>query len=533
MNEARKDVERAVIGSVLLAAERVTEVARGAGVRGSSFEDGGYRGVWEAVEALVERGVAVDALTVMDEWRRRAPGASAAVLSDAIESTPTAAHCEHYVRMLAEAAMEGEIRGLCRDVMKRCIEGEVGAAGVFDFLKKGVEGLEGRAYGGNVFEDLHGLADVCEARWRRIGDARRAGDVTGVIEGIPLPWEIMNRIYTGLEEGIHVIAARPSQGKTAMGVNISEFWEERGIKHLFVSIDMAAKQAFMRYGSSSGRVSLSKLNWVGAEKDIAKAGDAMRRIAGRDFLRISSARGLEQMKGVIYEAVRKWGARVVMVDYLQIVKVGRELMHLPKHERVGIVVEELKELSLTLHVPFVVLSQLSREVAKDATRKPRLDDLGDSGTIEREAASVMFLHTDMAVRRWWDEHPSVAEGLAYGQERLAGTLRAVWVVVAKNQQGACGDIPFIMYPHYFIFRPADYEALPHYEISRGKRTREDYPLFMRVRDDWRILDEDDVLLRAGCLGPRQYQGDKRAKTERVPQRVPDEDEGDEVELDFE
>ena len=51
----------------------------------------------------------------------------------------------------------------------------------------------------------------------------------------------------------------------------------------------------------------------------------------------------------------------------------------------------LKRLAKELHVPVILLAQLNRN-STDGNRKPRLDDLRESGDIEQDSDVVILLH---------------------------------------------------------------------------------------------------------------------------------------------
>ena len=185
-------------------------------------------------------------------------------------------------------------------------------------------------------------------------------------------------------------------------------------------------------------------------------------------------------------------------------------------ERVCEVVQMLKQLANEMRLPFLLLAQLSREIdnaqRENVYAEPRLSDLGDSSEIEKAAASVTLMYRDQIVEEVW-RRSSPPVHLAYGDEHLARNLRALWLKIEKNQQGLAGvRRPFLMYPHQFILRPGCYEcrepvkdviADPH-NPSREKTVMNWGPAFRKVRDDWRILPEDQELEALGGLGEREY-----------------------------
>lgn len=500
-----EDAEVCLCGSFMNDPEKVIPICIRGGVSEATFVSEECRRLWASAKDLHGRKQPVDVFTVKDNAERMGKPVPVEFLQRCLDETPTAAHAEYYLQVVNEGVLGREIRDILNEGFKGLASGG-GAQKVYGDLVKRIHKAEGKAYGGNAWVNLENEADKIEAEWMLVHDERLVKKNLKFINGVPLPWDIMNRLYTGMKEGLHIWAARPSQGKTALAVNACEFWDQIGMKHAVVSIDMSAGNLFKRFASSVARVSLPKLEWGARMDQIDAAMKVLRGIAKRGNLLLTEEYGIERLKSVICEAVHRHGARVILVDYLQVVDGqtdGRRTLQ--RNEEVGMVVRTLKELSKQLHVPIILLCQLSREVSKAEDRKPRLDDLGDSGEIERAAASVAFLHVDQKTQDLWRECPPI--DLAYGYDYLAPYLRPVFFILSKNQNGSTGELPFVLYPHYFMFRPGDpYAKAVREQVPNTKREElRDWPRFSRICDDWRTLPEDEHLRKKGILGPRVYE----------------------------
>jgi replicative DNA helicase len=95
----------------------------------------------------------------------------------------------------------------------------------------------------------------------------------------------------------------------------------------------------------------------------------------------------------IYGVLRRLQARgplgLVVLDYLQLLDTSGR--HDSRNSAIGELSRAVKKMALELDVPFLVLSQLSRESEKQQ-RAPLLSDLRDSGCIEQDSDVVVFLH---------------------------------------------------------------------------------------------------------------------------------------------
>ena len=91
-------------------------------------------------------------------------------------------------------------------------------------------------------------------------------------------------------------------------------------------------------------------------------------------------------------AKRRWGIKVIVVDYLQFLRSSEARKRRgDRRIEVGEISRQLKNLSRDLELPVIVLAQLSRDQDKRGTR-PKLSDLKESGDIEQDADMVGLLY---------------------------------------------------------------------------------------------------------------------------------------------
>ena len=83
-------------------------------------------------------------------------------------------------------------------------------------------------------------------------------------------------------------------------------------------------------------------------------------------------------------------------------------------------------LAKDLGVPVVALSQLSRDIEKRPDKRPVLADLRDSGSIEQDADTVMFIDR------------SLTEDEANDERHNRPPMGTANIVVAKNRAGRSG-----------------------------------------------------------------------------------------------
>src|SRR5690348_10662465 len=117
------EAEEAVLGSVLINPDALFEVA--AFLQGSDFFIVRNGWVWEAINAVHDRGEAIDSLTVIQELRNRGQLDSiggSAYITYLINNTPTHIHAETYGRMVERAAIRRRLLTAASEIAQTALE---------------------------------------------------------------------------------------------------------------------------------------------------------------------------------------------------------------------------------------------------------------------------------------------------------------------------------------------------------------------------------------------------------------------------
>ncbi|HBQ8853236.1 TPA: replicative DNA helicase [Klebsiella variicola subsp. variicola] len=215
-------------------------------------------------------------------------------------------------------------------------------------------------------------------------------------------------LKTGIEElddatgGINlqdliVVAGRPGMGKTEFALKIVDGVTAVGGGALIFSMEMAAAQIVERSLAGSGNMSVSRLRnpLDMQDEDWARFTAAMETMNGRDIWIVDATDlTIEQIRAIAETHKRRYPhLAMIVVDYLGLIKK-------PKAERNDLAIahisRNLKTMAMRLHTPTFALSQLSRAVDSRPAgqRRPVMSDLRDSGSIEQDADSIMFLYRD-------------------------------------------------------------------------------------------------------------------------------------------
>ena len=493
------------------------------------FRDGRHQKFFDAVQTVWRERQQLDAFivskaydsAVAEEWP---------MLYEELMNVPTAIqNFEYYLGALRNKHLYTTVRRVTVKSMAEWTPDNIGIM-LEDFVKRLHQVQENVARGENTLRQLGDFAAKSIETKRKLHEERFVNHNWDYIDGLRWPWKQIDGIFCGLKKGLHIVAALASQGKSTMAVNLSAFWNETGVRHGFFSIDMAADQLADRYPCVMNRVSLAKLAFGASKKELAAFEDGFEKSIRLNNVWISEMDDAKTIEYQCYRGVKTLGWKAVIIDYIQLVHPD-EKGNLPEYTKIQHAVQAVKRIAKKLEIPVICLAQLSRQFERDLREKgfaPGLDAIGDSAEIARAAASVTCLYQDEGMRAYWaqtpptqlawgdkddaayaygvadqnDEDEQMAEQRRNGQVSLAKSLRPVWFDVKKNQQGRCGKIPFVMFPHYFLFRPGDSDGGSQSVLVGAKEKTLPVGQFEHLCDDWTFAENDWWLEMTGVMQRR-------------------------------
>ncbi len=247
-----------------------------------------------------------------------------------------------------------------------------------------------------------------------------------VAQRVPIaPHSLNYALDGGLERGtLTVVGARPSCGKTSLGLGwcTHACHVDGGAPALFVSCEMSGPQVARRLFAMHAQVDMTWLADPGANAidfDLARQRAVNVAASSRPMYVLDGVRQVQAIGGCVKRAVRKWGVKLVVVDYLQRCSIAGRFAR--ADQQIGAMAKYWKDLAQDGDLALVLLSQFSRASAKDG-REPRLDDFRESGQIEEEADNAIL------IKRGKDE---------------SGPFAETNIIVAKHRQGRTGKLTLL------------------------------------------------------------------------------------------
>jgi replicative DNA helicase len=365
----------------------------------------------------------------------------AAFLAKLMSATPSASNAEHYAKIVRESFMLRRLIQACNETLEESFTDAYETKEILDRAEQRIFNItQDRVSGG-----LELLSQFLEATVRQIEE--RDGDyLTGLATG----YTELDDMMSGLQNGeLIIIAARPSMGKTAFGLNIAENVVTQLQKPVaFFSCEMSKQQIAQRLLCSRAKVDSHRMRrgllYDEEKSKLLMACDVLDNTklyiddtAGMSILELRAKSRLLMVREKI---------SAVFVDYLQLLSSpGAE----SRQQEVSQISRGLKALARELNVPVVALAQLNRGVEGREMHKPRMSDLRESGSIEQEADVILLLHREDYYRETGNETSDESQGIAE-------------VIIAKQRNGPVGTVQLAFLKKYTRF-----ENLARMNVNEG------------------------------------------------------------------
>lgn len=220
------------------------------------------------------------------------------------------------------------------------------------------------------------------------------GEMLEEDKGMSWPWQDWDKRFGNAQPGeLIVLAARPSRGKSSCGRQIAWHWASHYGETLLFSREMPLAGLPQLFAQSVSGVSWKEFRrnevtgdnvkkFVAALEQVKKAKNLSIFDRDRTLAQLTArAKAISQMRK----------PKAMVVDYLQRFDPQQEKGE-TRDMAIGRFTMALKDLAVDLHIPVILLAQVSRGVEKE-DREPRLSDLRESGNIENDADRVLFIHT--------------------------------------------------------------------------------------------------------------------------------------------
>lgn len=236
--------------------------------------------------------------------------------------------------------------------------------------------------------------------------------------GLSTGFKSLDKILLGLKPGQLIeIVGRSGMGKTSLALNWALAAAKTSKPVAIFSYELLYGEVSMRLLSSEARVDFRKLKTKKFEdKELVAIAGAVKTLANLPvYIEDNGLTNLDNICETCRKLKLELGLAMIVIDYIQLMPSHAEKKS--RKEEYEWLSKGLKELSIELETPVVVLSQIS---PSNSINRPQLSDLGVTVPLADEADVVCFIHRE----DYYDPN-TPQKGIAE-------------ILVAKNREGELG-----------------------------------------------------------------------------------------------
>ncbi|MFT5207373.1 MAG: replicative DNA helicase [Candidatus Omnitrophota bacterium] len=434
------EAESAVLGSALLDDAVIPLIIER--LSADAFYHPPHRKIFEVMVSLFEDNLAIDYITLTERLSKGGfveQVGGAAYLTELSSAVPTSANVEYYIQIVHEKSILRRLIATSTKIATGCYETGTNPSELLDSAEKSIFEIAGERFGSEamVLKDIvHNCIENIDRLYQRKEN----------ITGIPTGFHQFDVQTAGLQPSdLIIIAARPAMGKSSFVVNIAEhvgIIEQ--VPTAIFSLEMSKEQLTQRMLCSQARINAHKVR-TGflAQSDWPKLTEAANKLSKAPIY-IDDSPGISvlELRAKARRLKAQFDIQLIILDYMQLM--GSEGRTENRQQEISTISRSMKALARELHVPVVVISQLSRAVESRTDHRPQLSDLRESGSIEQDADVVIML-TREEYYKPTEENRGQAD-----------------VIIAKQRNGPVGDIKLAFIKELTRFENL---AVPRYDSA--------------------------------------------------------------------
>lgn len=371
-------------------------------------------------------------------------------LSSLVENTHSTSYLSQYANIVSEKSKLRQLINVCGDISHEAYTQN------FEEYPTFIDKVESDIF--SVTENKNHtqqLVDSSSVVKSSVAMLEKLYANPGLISGVSSGFEALDSMTSGFHENeLIIVAARPSMGKTAFGLNIALHAALREEKKVaFFSVEMSKEAIMLRLLSNLAEIHASKMRTGKlSDQDWPKLIDAATKISETSlFLDDSSVLTPLDIRAKVRRMKKKQGLDLVIVDYLQLMTAGKKVES--REREVSEISRLLKAIAKELGIPVIALAQLNRGVEGRSDRRPILSDLRESGSIEQDADLIMMLYRE-----------------SYYEPDKIELKNKAEIIISKQRSGPTGHVNLSWFPEYGRFTNPLVEAVPSPSTSAPKQS---------------------------------------------------------------
>jgi replicative DNA helicase len=424
------EAEQAVLGGLLMESDAWDDIADL--VKEADFYSPAHKMIFASIGELIKNNRQADLITLTD-WLMQKQKLEAvggvAYLNEILENTVGTASLIGYANIVREKSLLRQVIHMTQSTMEE-------AFSTIEDIDAFLDRIEAKFFQVAEQKNTSGLIDASELVKSSMMKIEELYGQKGQITGVPSGFQELDDMTAGFQPGeMIILAARPSMGKTAFGLNCALNAALRENKKVaFFSVEMGKESIMTRLLASAAKVSLSDIR-VGHLDD--KAWPRLINTAAalsETGLFIDDTAGISpfEIRAKCRRMKKKHGIDMIMIDYLQLMSMKEK--YDSREREVSEISKLLKSIAKELQVPVIALAQLNRGVEGRTDKRPMLSDLRESGSIEQDADVIMMIFRE----DYYDRDNPDIKGVAE-------------IIIGKQRNGPTGAVKLKWIPQFGLF----------------------------------------------------------------------------------
>ena len=411
-----KELEQSLLGTILKAeindgCNALLNEAKESGINADFFTSHGTQTMWETMCKLDSKGVILGAMSLFTDLSKGQKGLDA----NSVWATHDAGLSELHFKGLTDDLVEayksrnlhrlsliikdGLQEGKDSEEILTSIQGQCDAISSLTPNKENLQTIVDQTY-----KDVIGKVDY--SKYLRTG-----------IQSID---DVLYRNGYGSGQ-LCVLASRPGCGKTAYALNFLKNVCTNGYGVLLFNLEMGVNQIMKRIFSIHSGLHMRRFEDGLAPADkVQTLQETTKTVKGWNCWIRDNVYQLDHILATARGMHRKRSINGIIIDYCQLIKPMSK--NISREQQVAEISRELKLLAKDLDIPILLLAQVNRESERD-DRSPIMSDLRESGALEQDADSIIFLWQTLSEREQQSEYvrwtlAKQREGMGYTQGRI-------------------------------------------------------------------------------------------------------------------
>jgi replicative DNA helicase len=384
------EAEQSVLGAVLLENEAIAVVIEHL-TPGDFYKDA-HKKIFIAMLELYEKNEPIDLITLTEQLNRKEQiedVGGASYLSSIVSLVPTSANAKYHARIVKEKAILRNLITTATEIITTSYETEQDVNEVLDRAETKIFNISEKMVRSSYVHVKEIIKDTIEL-------VDKLYNKKELITGLATGFMDLDEATTGFHPGdLVVIGARPGMGKTAFCLNmVTHAAIEEKIPIAVFSLEMTKEQIVLRMLCSEAEVdSKAVRSGYHSKEDYRKLVNAAGRLADAPIYIDDTFNSVLDIRAKSRRLKAEHGLGLVVVDYLQLMSGVSAFT--AREQVISDISRSLKALAKDLSIPVIVISQLNRSCEmRGENKRPIVADLRESGAIEQDADTILFLYRD-------------------------------------------------------------------------------------------------------------------------------------------